>query len=98
MVMVREGNIRLVDLPHEFVPRIRETLKSYRVEDEPQEDLSIKKRFTNIEKELIVKALQKTHGNRTHAAKLLEISYRALLYKLKEYHLEESDKSEITKV
>jgi two-component system, NtrC family, response regulator AtoC len=38
-----------------------------------------------IEEELIRRALQSTNGNRTNAAKLLEISHRALLYKIKEY-------------
>jgi two-component system response regulator AtoC len=41
-----------------------------------------------MEMDLISKALIKTGGNRTHAAKILEISHRALLYKLKEYGLE----------
>ena len=31
------------------------------------------------------RALQKTKGNRTRAAELLEISHRALLYKIKDY-------------
>lgn len=87
MVMVREGTIRLQDLPHDFIPKTRETLAAYRVIEEPEENLSIKKRVREIEEELILKALQKTQGNRTHAAKLLEISHRALLYKLKEYDL-----------
>ncbi len=39
------------------------------------------------ERNRIRKALKKTRGNRTHAAKILEISHRALLYKLKEYGL-----------
>jgi two-component system response regulator AtoC len=39
------------------------------------------------EKELIARALAKTGNNRTRAAELLEISHRALMYKLKEYHL-----------
>ena len=86
MVMVREGNIRLVDLPHGFVPKTRDTLINYRVE-EPLEDLSIKKKVREVEEDLIIKALRRTNGNRTHAAKLLEISHRALLYKLKEYDL-----------
>ncbi|MCH7598337.1 MAG: sigma-54-dependent Fis family transcriptional regulator [Myxococcales bacterium] len=38
-----------------------------------------------FEIELIRRALRETDGNRTHAAKLLEISHRALLYKLKDY-------------
>ncbi|MBI5892445.1 MAG: sigma-54-dependent Fis family transcriptional regulator [Deltaproteobacteria bacterium] len=49
--------------------------------------LSIKKAEESIEKELIKKALDMTSGNKTHAAKLLEISHRALLYKIKEYGL-----------
>lgn len=51
------------------------------------ESLSIKEHTRYIEKYLIEKALEKTSGNKTHAAKLLEISHRALLYKLKEYEL-----------
>jgi two-component system response regulator AtoC len=35
----------------------------------------------------IVRALRATGGNRTHAAKRLEISHRALLYKMKEYEI-----------
>jgi two-component system response regulator AtoC len=47
--------------------------------------LSIKKATRDIEQELIKRALEATSGNRTNAAKLLEISHRALLYKMKEY-------------
>jgi DNA-binding protein Fis len=35
--------------------------------------------------DLIRKALRRTKGNHTHSARLLEISHRALLYKIKEY-------------
>ena len=52
------------------------------------ENLSIKKAEDTIERELIRKALAKTGGNRTQAAKILEISHRSLLYKLKEYGIE----------
>lgn len=51
------------------------------------DDLSIKKAVLFIERELIRRALEKTGGNRTHAAELLEISHRALLYKMKEYKI-----------
>lgn len=51
-------------------------------------ELSIKKMMVIMEQELIKKALEKTGGNRTWAAKLLEISHRALLYKIKRYGLE----------
>jgi len=51
------------------------------------DDLSIKKATRQVERRLIEKALEATGGNRTNAAKLLEISHRALLYKIKEYGL-----------
>ena len=47
--------------------------------------LSIKKATREIEADLIRRALGVTQGNRTNAAKLLEISHRALLYKMKDY-------------
>ena len=52
------------------------------------EDLSIKRAENAIERDLIRKALARTSGNRTQAAKILEISHRSLLYKLKEYEIE----------
>jgi two-component system response regulator AtoC len=48
-------------------------------------ELSIKKTVRHIEESLIRRALEKTKGNRTTAARLLEISHRALLYKIKDY-------------
>ena len=53
------------------------------------EELSIKKMSAMMERVLIRRALEKTRGNRTNAAKLLEISHRALLYKIKDYGLEQ---------
>ncbi len=52
------------------------------------DSLSIRETGEVMERELIRRALEKTGGNRTHAARLLEISLRSLLYKLKEYGLE----------
>jgi two-component system response regulator AtoC len=53
--------------------------------DPDVDQLSIKKATRRLEEELITRALGVTNGNRTNAAKLLEISHRALLYKIKEY-------------
>jgi two-component system, NtrC family, response regulator AtoC len=52
------------------------------------DELSIKKMNAALERVLIKRALEKTGGNRTNAAKLLEISHRALIYKIKDYDLE----------
>jgi two-component system response regulator AtoC len=39
------------------------------------------------EMEIIQSTLQETHWNRKQAAKLLRVSYKALLYKIQKYHL-----------
>ena len=60
--------------------------------------LSIKKNAKEMEIRLIKGALKKTGGNRLQAARILEISHKALLYKLKDYGLEDYGKgSEIVK-
>jgi two-component system response regulator AtoC len=52
------------------------------------DDLSVKRAQRLLEAELIRRALERTQGNRTKAAELLELSPRALLYKIREYDLE----------
>lgn len=49
---------------------------------------SLKLAGERLERDYIRKALEKTGGNRTQAARILEISHRALLYKIKEYGIE----------
>jgi two-component system response regulator AtoC len=53
------------------------------------DDLSIKRQTDALERTLIRRALEETRGNRTRAAQLLELSHRALLYKIREYNLGE---------
>lgn len=84
MVLCDTESIDVDDLPAkitEFNPSPKISL--------PAGNLSIKKAVYHIENELISKALKKTGGNRTAAAKLLEISHRALLYKIKEYQIKD---------
>jgi len=50
-------------------------------------DLSVKRRTEELERVLIKEALERTRGNRTRAAKLLDLSHRALLYKIRDYGL-----------
>ncbi len=52
------------------------------------DELSIKIASRHLEKKLIIRALKKTQYNRSQAARLLEISHRALLYKIKDYEIE----------
>ncbi|MFY3742887.1 sigma-54-dependent transcriptional regulator [Anaeromyxobacter sp. Red801] len=53
----------------------------------PDGTLSLRRATRAVEEQLVRAALERTGGNRTRAAELLEISYRALLYKIKEYGL-----------
>ena len=55
------------------------------------EELSIKKASRIMEEVLIRRALKKTKGNRSQAARLLEISHPALLSKIKEYGINGAD-------
>ena len=85
MVLAETPRIEASSLPgkiRETKDRIRMTLLSG--------ELSIKRTTRIIEEELIRRALKQTNGNRTSAAKVLEISHRALLYKIKEYGITDS--------
>ncbi|HEY0882584.1 MAG TPA: helix-turn-helix domain-containing protein, partial [Archangium sp.] len=53
-----------------------------------QAEFSLKRAIEIVESNFIRAALRKTKGNRTRAAELLEISHRALLYKLKDYGID----------
>ncbi len=54
----------------------------------PAETLSLKKASRLLERDLIQKALKLTKGNRSKAAKILEISRPVLLSKIKQYNIE----------
>jgi two-component system, NtrC family, response regulator AtoC len=76
-----EGTQLDVDVLPAKVRECRDRLRQTLLEGE----LSIKRTTRIIEEELIRKVLHKTGGNRTRAAEILEISHRALLYKIKEF-------------
>ena len=52
------------------------------------DDLSVKRATRALEERLIRAALERTGGNRTRAAELLDLSYRALLYKIRDFGIE----------
>lgn len=56
-------------------------------EDEDEVTLSMKRACKDLERALIMRALNRTGGNRSQAATLLKISYPSLLQKIKEYGL-----------
>jgi len=56
--------------------------------DFSDDDLSVKRHSAELERVLIQRALERTGGNKTQAADLLELSPRALRYKIRDYGLE----------
>jgi two-component system response regulator AtoC len=86
IVLTDKNIIELENLPIE----IQNFKEEFQLEPLADEEYSIKKASKALEINLIRKALKKTKGNHTHAAKLLEISHRALLYKIKEYGIVEN--------
>ena len=56
-------------------------------EIEQKDSFSLKNAKAVMEINLITRALEFTRGNRTHAARLLEISHPSLLSKIKEYRI-----------
>ncbi len=83
MVLTERDSLSAEDLP-ERVREARDPIRMHLTSGE----MSIKKTARIIEEILIRRALTKTKGNRTRAAEVLEISHRALLYKIKDYHIE----------
>ncbi len=82
MVLSEGDVIGITDLPD----RVRAALDPVQIQLATGE-MSIKKTMAAIEEILIRRALAKTRGNRTRAAELLELSHRALLYKIKDYQI-----------
>ena len=83
MILSDSETIKKIDLP----PEIADTQRPQGRADvvAPLTSLSIKEETRALEKRLITDALSITNGNLTKASKVLEISYRALLYKIKDY-------------
>jgi len=82
LVMTDTERIRPEDLPETVrIPRPSNVMA------DPNGDLSVKRRTAELEKYLIERALERTGGNKTQAADLLELSPRAVRYKVQDYGL-----------
>jgi two-component system, NtrC family, response regulator AtoC len=84
LVLSDGPKITVTDLPQ----NITSPIVALDSPDLPDDELSVKKHSAILERRLIKQALERTGGNKTRAADLLELSSRALLYKIREYGLE----------
>jgi two-component system response regulator AtoC len=80
VLLTEESVLTPAHLPAEIGARVKGDNRG----DVP-EGFSLKIAQREIERRLITRALQETGGNRTHAARLLEISHPSLLSKIKVY-------------
>ena len=62
-------------------------MKTHAAEEKSSLKLLVRNAKGEAERGAIAHALEQTHWNRKAAARLLNVSYRALLYKIQEYHL-----------
>ncbi|MFP4349162.1 MAG: sigma-54-dependent transcriptional regulator [Thermodesulfobacteriota bacterium] len=75
-------------IPAENVPITPQTAAGCpTLSNELMEGFSLKEAQKRLEKQLIIKALTATRGNRTKATQLLEISHPSLLSKIKAYNI-----------
>jgi len=81
LVLTESRTISLEDLP-EAVRRPSPEGPGINIDSD---DLSVKRHSARLEKHLIQRALDRTGGNKTQAAELLDLSPRALRYKIQEY-------------
>jgi two-component system response regulator HydG len=76
--MARGETITPLEFPNDL-QELDEELKATQIDLRPGRSLK------DVEKDMVVRTLEETGGNRTHAAKILGISRRTLQLKLKEY-------------
>jgi len=84
VVLAESTEISAQDLPEEILHPTSERAPL----DLSDDDLSVKRHSAELERVLIQRALERTAGNKTQAAELLELSPRALRYKIRDYGLE----------
>ena len=89
VVLARGDEITLNDLP-DFLRRERPAVEALHL-DLPTHGISLEA----VEKELIVRALEKFNGNQTHAAQYLDISRKTLIYRMEKYGIVQPEKGDI---
>jgi two-component system response regulator AtoC len=75
-------------LPESLPPELKAQAGSIPAVEGVFHGFSLKVAQKTLEQQLITRALRETNGNRTHAARLLEISHPSLLSKIKAYNID----------
>jgi two-component system response regulator PilR (NtrC family) len=87
-IFVTSGEIREEDLPQQML-RTRNESEGCGVLDQlPANGLDLDEYLGNIEKDILLKALERANGVRKKAAELLRISFRSMRYRLSKYGID----------
>jgi transcriptional regulator with GAF, ATPase, and Fis domain len=87
-ILFSEGEtVTVSDLP----PEIRDRRLSQPLEGDTSLKAQVRAAAERVERDLIIKALNQTKGNVTHAARLLKISRKSLQNKMKEFGLRDAE-------
>lgn len=88
VVLEDEKIIRFQTLPEKIQEKNRKSPKTI---DNFENEINLETQVENLERELIEGALEKAKGVKTQAAKLLNISFRSLRYRLRKLNLDDDE-------
>jgi DNA-binding NtrC family response regulator len=92
LVILGDEELALSDLVLGSAPNATESRSVASIDNHPTTVRSLKaaarEASRNVERELILSSLERTHWNRKQTARELQISYKALLYKLKQLDID----------
>jgi len=82
-LLTEREEITPANLPPEIITQSRSDLKS--IAELTEEGIDLEQLIVDIEKDYLLKALEKTDGVKTDAAKLLRLSFRSFRHRLQKY-------------
>jgi len=92
LVILGDEELALSDLALGSSPNATEPRRDAALDNRPNKTRSLKaaarEASRNVERKLILNSLERTHWNRKRTARELQISYKALLYKLKQLDID----------
>jgi len=90
VALSRDGAVMPTDLPDKLVDGGR-TPMALAQEEFPDDGVNLDVMLSEIEKRWLLSAIEETQGNKTEAAKLLQMSFRSFRYRLAKLGLDELD-------
>jgi two-component system response regulator PilR (NtrC family) len=90
VALSRDGAVMPTDLPDKLVDGGR-TPMALAQEEFPDDGVNLDGLLSEIEKRWLLSAIEETQGNKTEAAKLLQMSFRSFRYRLAKLGLDELD-------